>query len=491
MPFHIESIETFIRPLTPGRMVFSIGKQEPGFVSGVGAKTQPPRRPGGVALCRLTLKTDDGRTVIGCSGDRPSYGWLDKRPERDPLTKLRALIDLMHAARDVWMENPTFDSLFDHWLDRHGNIMQIGAERDHEALTASFASAFIERALIDAICRASDNPLWSAIKQGQVDFHPESVHPELKGYEIAKHLPSRPRTQFLIRHTVGLSDPLTNADISERVDDGEPESLEEFAKRDGLRYFKVKISGNPEEDIARLRKIWEVIPKTPQTAVTLDGNEAYRDLGAFAGFVDHLEAEAPGLFDHLLFIEQPLTRELTLDPASKPWIAKISAKKSLVIDEADGELSAFRDAHAIGYAGTSHKNCKGFYKSLMNRALCHFYENRDGADVFLTGEDLSLMPIVPLHQDFAALGVLGIEHCERNGHHYSYGLSHLTKEEKAMMLRDHPDLYVKRHDEVFLNIVNGSVSCASLQVPGFGVKTLPDWSAMEPMQSWIDSNYPA
>ncbi len=487
MAFRIASIEYFIRVLPPARMTFTIGRQEPGAAP----SPQPPRRPGAVGLCRLTLETGDGRTVTGCSGDRPSYGWLDKRPEPDPLTKLRSLVGLMDAARDAWMANPSFDSLFLHWLDRHREIMRIGAERGHEALTASYASAFIERALIDAVCRAGGHSLWTAITEGAFDFHPAAVHPELDGYDLARHLPARPRTRFHIRHTVGLSDPLTAADIGERVDDGEPETLEEFAIRDGLRYFKVKISGQPDEDVARLRRIWEVIPKTAEIAVTLDGNEAYRDLGQFAGFVDRLAAEAPGLFDHLLFIEQPLTRELTLDPASAPWIGKISARKPLVIDEADGELTAFRQAHAIGYAGTSHKNCKGFYKSLMNRALCHLYETRDGAGAFMTGEDLSLMPIVPLHQDFAALGVLGIDHCERNGHHYAYGLSHLTPAEKAMMLRDHPDLYVKRRDEVFLNIVDGAVSCASLQVPGFGVRTLPDWSAMEPMQTWLDANYPA
>ncbi|MCB1092287.1 MAG: mandelate racemase, partial [Verrucomicrobiae bacterium] len=173
------------------------------------------------------------------------------------------------------------------------------------------------------------------------------------------------------------------------------------------------------------------------------------------------------------------------------WIDRIAEKKSLVIDEADGDPESFKRAHTIGYAGVSHKNCKGVYKSLLNRALIERY-NQGGDFTFQTGEDLSLMPIVPLHQDFAALGLLGIEHCERNGHHYSYGLSHLTAEEKAMMLRDHPDLYVERRDEVFLNIVEGQVNCASIQqVPGFGVKTLPDWGAMEPMRTWIDTHYPA
>lgn len=479
MKFQIESIDLFIRRLPPDRIGFSIGN------------LKVPRRPSAYGLCRLTLKTGDGRKVVGCSGDRPSYGWLDKRSEIEPLDKLRNLIALLEKARDVWLEKPAFDSVFDHWLNRHQEITKRGATAGHEPLSASYASAFIERAAIDAVCRATSNPVWSAIQQGQLGIRPGAVHPELKNYDFTASLPARPKTRFFIRHTVGLKDALTADDLDDRVNDGEPETLSEYAERDGLRFFKIKISGNADADIERLRRIWEVIPKSTETALTLDGNEAYEDLGAFANFVDRLESEAPGLFDHLLFIEQPLTRQLTFDPASKPWIDRISAKKPLVIDEADGSLDSFRRARAIGYAGASHKNCKGFFKSLLNRALCETFEERDDRPAFLSGEDLSLMPIVPLHQDFAALGVLGLEHCERNGHHYAYGLSHLTAEEKAILLRDHPDLYVERDGEVFLRIVDGAVSCASLQVPGFGVKAMPDWSAMEPMRDWLEANYPA
>ncbi|MCB1093576.1 MAG: hypothetical protein KDL87_18705, partial [Verrucomicrobiae bacterium] len=309
MSWRIENIEFFIRPLPPGRMPFSIGRQAASADSS-DKKVEPPRRPGGVALCRLTLRTDDGGTVTGCSGDRPSYGWLDKRAEPDAQTKLRRLIDLIETARDVWMESPAFGSPFHHWHNRYREIQRFAGERNHEPLSASFASALVERALIDAICRARGNPLWSAIQQGQIDFFPEAVHPELKGFNLLKHLPPRPRTRFFIRHTVGLSDPLTAADNPSPIDDGEPETLEEFSQRDGLRYFKVKIGGNPDEDLDRLQRIWDVIPKTPDTALTLDGNEAYNDISVFSFFVDRLEEEAPGLFQHLLFIEQPLTREL-------------------------------------------------------------------------------------------------------------------------------------------------------------------------------------
>jgi L-alanine-DL-glutamate epimerase-like enolase superfamily enzyme len=487
MKTRIESIDLFLRPLPPGRMEFTLGRQK------AGAEGKPPAkwRPQGIATCRVRLRSSDGRKVTGCAGDRPSYGWLDKRGNRDSTTKMRALVGLMEAARDVWLAEPEFDALFPHWLGRHREIERIAAERGEEELTGAFCSALIERALIDALCRALGQPLFRGIRSTEIGFRPGLVHPELKALDLAAVLPPAPVSRFFVRHTVGLSDPITAGDIAERVDDGEPESLDEYVRRDGLRYFKIKISGDPQTDCDRLARIWEVLPKTPGTVVTLDGNEAYEDLGEFAAFIDRLEAASPGIFQHILFIEQPLTRRLTFDPASRPWIDKIRGRKPLVIDEADGKLDAFRRARRIGYDGTSHKNCKGFFKSLMNHALCAHYLRQGGRDAFLTGEDLSLMPLVSLHQDYAALGLLGIRDCERNGHHYSFGLSHLTAAEKETALRDHPDLYARRGDEVFLHIVGGAVSCASVQeAAGFGVKEMPDWAAMQPLRAWLDEHYP-
>ena len=352
---------------------------------------------------------------------------------------------------------------------------------------ASYASALFERAVIDASCKLAEKSFFKMVHEDLLGIDPGTVHPELKGVFLPMFLQQSPRSEFFIRHTVGLSDPIDDSEwpAANRVKDGEPETLKEYAERDGLRYFKIKISGDPDHDLARLQKIWEkVLVYLEGPVVTLDGNEAYTDIGEFAGFVKRFEEEVTGLFQHTIFIEQPLTRALTLDKSTSGTIQKISESKPLVIDEADGTKSAFKQAFAIGYSGTSHKNCKGVFKSLLNNALCIHFADTHGRDAFLSGEDLSNMPIIPLHQDFAVLSVLGIEHCERNGHHYAYGMSHLSKGEKQSLLKQNPDLYVERDGEVFLRIENGKVSTASLQTPGFGSGTLPDSAEMQDLKSW-------
>jgi hypothetical protein len=324
------------------------------------------------------------------------------------------------------------------------------------------------------------------VRGDRLGFRPGRVHRELKDLRTFEYLRSQPVTNFHIRHTVGLADPLTDADLpaARRINDGLPETLAEYVRDDGLTHFKVKIEGDPDRDLQRLRRVWEVLPHGVDTLVTMDANEMFPDLEVFEGFVQRVRRTLPDLFERIAWIEQPVPRALSLDPKSTAAVRRISRSKPLIIDEADGSLDAFKQAHAIGYAGTSHKNCKGFFKSLLNRALIASYNAR-GERTFISGEDLTCLPIVPLHEDFVSQSILGIEHCGRNGHHYHYGLSALSPKEKQQIAAHHRGMYVHRGDEWFLNVRYGQVDCSSLQCPGFGVAEEPDWDSMRPMRTWL------
>lgn len=473
--YHIEDIDLFVREMPKDRMVFSIG--------GPPAK----RRPRAILMVRLKIADDRGQRSWGVAGDRPSFGWLDKRGNYPPETKLQRLLALVKVAGETYLSEGKFSSPFLHWQACYQKLQKAGQANDHEALSASYASALFERAMIDAICRLQGMPLLEALRKNVLGFNAGAVFPDLRQVELARLLPTKPLTRFFVRHTVGLKDPLSAAELppAKRIRDGEPETLAEYIKRDGLRFFKIKIGGDRETDLARLGKIWQVLLNVQEPVVTLDGNESYRDLDEFSRFIQELEDKQLGLFQHIAFIEQPLARDITLDPASREATQKLARVKDLVIDEADGNLTSFRDAFRLGYSGVSHKNCKGVFKSLLNFCRCHHLVNATNRKAFQSGEDLSNMPLVPLQQDFVALGILGIPHCERNGHHYSFGLKHLSPDEKQLALKHYPDLYTKRGDEVFLNIRNGQIRCDSLTRSPFGVAFEPHWSTMTPLKDWI------
>lgn len=481
MAYRIETVELFIRETPPGRMRFALGK--------AGAAPGPAQRGlvSPLGHVRLVLRdTTTGDETFGCAADRLSVRWLDKRPGREDLVKLEQLIELVHRARDIYLEQPEFETPFEIWERCHHRVMQAGRAAGQEDLTSSYASAQLERAVTDAVCRMQKLPLFQALKQDRLGVDPARVHPELAELKLPNLLPASPRTRFSIRHTVGLVDPLIDSDRKddERIGDGLPETLREYVERDGVRHFKIKISGDPNHDLERLARIWDVIVHAEQPVITLDANEAYDNLDVFTEFLTRLEADQVGLFQHIAYVEQPLPRALTFEPSTAPAIRRLAERKRMMIDEADGTVDAYRRARELGYQGTSHKNCKGFFKSLLNYAYT-MHAALNGEDAFLSAEDLSNLPVVPLHQDFTALGVLDLEHCERNGHHYNYGLSMLSPHDKQNALRHHPDLYEQRGDEAFLRIRDGEVHCASLQCPGFGVRDEPDWASMTPMRKWF------
>ena len=485
MAYRIKKIRLFVRETKPARLALSLGKKAQG--AGPPAPTTSP-------LCHLHLEIEDdaGETSFGCSADRLSVRWLDKRPGRSKSVKLRQLVSLLENTRDIYLQRPQFENPFGLWLLNHKKVMVLGRSAGQEDLTSVFASSLFERALIDAVCRSHKLSLLEMLAGDKLGFRPTQIHAELASDKPNSYLPPQISTRIHVRHTVGFFDPLDASDrpAATRLNDGLPETLEEIIAEYGIRYFKVKVSGNPEADYQRLSRIWSVLPHAAEPVITLDANEAFEKPAEFVQFLKRLKRDQLGLFQHIAFVEQPFPRRISLAKESEAAIREANAVKPLIIDESDASLNSFPQAIALGYSGTSHKNCKGVFKSLANRALM-LQLLGEKARLFMTGEDLQNLPIVPLHQDLLMVAILGLTHCERNGHHYNRGLSMLSPTDKTSVAKHHGDLYRKRGDEWYLNVQQGQVHINSLFGDGFAVADEPDWNSMTDLRTWLNNRYPA
>jgi hypothetical protein len=100
----------------------------------------------------------------------------------------------------------------------------------------------------------------------------------------------------------------------------------------------------------------------------------------------------------------------------------------------------------------------------------------------LTGEDLCTLGPIALQQDLAMMAVLGIEHVERNGHHYYRGLSMLPRDWQDSARTSHPDLY-SEHPRGFahLRIAGGALDLTTLNRAPFGVGPLLELSGFAPL----------
>ncbi len=97
----------------------------------------------------------------------------------------------------------------------------------------------------------------------------------------------------------------------------------------------------------------------------------------------------------------------------------------------------------------------------------------------MTGEDLTTQAGISVQQDLALVNLLGIQHVERNGHHYVNGMAALSESEQSTFLEAHPDLYEKSHSAVRLKIVNGRINLSSLDCVGFATKVQPEFKSMQ------------
>jgi L-alanine-DL-glutamate epimerase-like enolase superfamily enzyme len=411
----------------------------------------------------------DGERSVGFSADLTMPRWFDKDPERSVADDIGALTGSALAAGLAY-RGADSASVFDTWLA----VYRERSGGPGVPLVIGFGTALVERALIDATCRAAGVSFFEALKTDLLGMRAGAVHAELADWDLAASLPDKPLDRVLVRHTIGLLDPLRTDEVADadRVDDGLPQSLEEDVRRYGLRAFKVKIGGDPEADARRLDQLGEFLPSVAGAdyMVTLDANEQYTDLTALG---DLLERTSPAFVERIAFVEQPFSRATSFDSS----VAGLT--KAVILDEADGSIDDFPRALSCGYRGVSVKNCKGVFRALLNRGLC---DVRHGA--FQSAEDLTNLPVLSLQQDLATVAALGLTHVERNGHHYFRGLDHLPPAEVEAALAAHPELYERRDGGITLGIRNGKLDLSSLQAPGYGYACPIEFEARTPLSAW-------
>jgi hypothetical protein len=420
------------------------------FRFGVVTLTEAPQ-----AFVHARIHLENGKDSEGAAAELLAPKWFDKNPALSNEDNFEQLRGSMRTARGQYLES--------------GLNTAFGHSRPTAGLVENFGPALLDRALLDALCRALGISFYEAIRKNVPGI-------AFSGLDMAQFLSGlQPRDQIAARHTVGLIDPITSSE--KRVNDGLPETLEEVIARYGHRWFKLKVGGDIKTDVERLSAIAGVLDGIPDAYhATLDGNEQYENVDDVLELWRAVKAQPrlKRLGSSVVFVEQPIKRQTALAAD----ISVLSKEKPVIIDESDDSLDAFPRAKALGYRGVSSKTCKGLYKSLINGARCAAWGN----GFFMSGEDLTLQAGIAVQQDLALVSVLGLKHVERNGHHYVNGMAGLPAAEQERFLNAHQDLYERSHGAARLRIEKGMIRLKSLHCPGFASRAMPDWQAMRTMQ---------
>ena len=196
----------------------------------------------------------DGRRHVGLAADHLPPKWFTKNPDTAPREDIAQLLKVITAACDIARAAPASDSVFDLWHRIYQGQAAWGGGWNLPPLLSHFGTSLVERGVIDAFCRAQERHVPAGARGEPASACGSACcSRSWTGREPREFLPAAPPREVFARHTVGLTDPLTDADVTpaERVDDGLPQSLEACVRHYGLSYFKIKLWGDAARDAER------------------------------------------------------------------------------------------------------------------------------------------------------------------------------------------------------------------------------------------------
>ncbi len=240
---------------------------------------------------------------------------------------------------------------------------------------------------------------------------------EFAGERLDRYVLTEPKPRMPLYHLVGALDPLTDADVRERVGDGLPETLGEWIERDGLTHLKVKLNGDDLGwDVDRVVGVDRVAAEVQRRRgvaewfYSLDFNERCRDVGYLIEFLKRLRELTPAGYDRVQYVEQPTARDLK---ANRQNVMHEAARlKPVVIDESLIDLESLRLAREMGYTGVAFKACKGQTQTLLLAAAAQKY------GMFRCVQDLTCPGASLIQSAGIAAHIPGVAAIEANSRQY-------------------------------------------------------------------------
>ena len=240
---------------------------------------------------------------------------------------------------------------------------------------------------------------------------------DFRGEYLDRYTLRTPKSKMPLYHLVGALDPLTDGDLTTRIDDGIPETLAEWIVADGLGHMKIKLNGDDLQwDVDRVIAIDQVAAETQprrgcdRWSYSLDFNERCQNVGYVLEFLTKLQDRAPAGLERVQYIEQPTSRYLQDTPEMR--MHEAARIKPVVIDESLVDLSSLLMSRELGYSGVALKACKGHSEALLMGAAAQKY------GMFLCVQDLTCPGASFLHSAALAARIPTVAAIEGNGRQY-------------------------------------------------------------------------
>jgi L-alanine-DL-glutamate epimerase-like enolase superfamily enzyme len=256
-------------------------------------------------------------------------------------------------------------------------------------------------------------------------YGPEWLNADLAGYLdeqfrgewLDRYTLRRPKPRMPLYHLIGALDPLTDADVRERLDDGLPNTLAEWIERDQLTHLKIKLNGNDAAwDIDRVLAIDRLAGQVQAARgctrwfYSLDFNEQCPNVDYLIGVLRTIGSKNAAALERVQYVEQPTARDLEAHPENKMHAA--AQLKPIVIDESLVDYESLQLAREQGYTGAALKACKGQSQAILLAAAAQNF------GMFLCVQDLTCPGQSFLHSAGLAAHIGPVAAIEGNSRQY-------------------------------------------------------------------------
>lgn len=268
----------------------------------------------------------------------------------------------------------------------------------------------------------------------------------------AQYVLPKPKPQIAMFHSVGGADAVLPSELSQRLNDGLPETLAEWIKFNSLTHIKIKLQGEDLKwDIERTVNIDRIASESrPKTKwqYCVDFNERCPNVDYVLEYLRKVKEQTPLGFNRILYLEQPTARDLKSNRQNV--MHQANKLRPVLIDESLVDLETLLLAREMGYTGVALKACKGQSQAILMAAAAQKYK------MFLSVQDLTCPGASLIHSVGIAAHVPGVAGVEANARQY-------------MPAANKP--WEARFPGIF-KISDGRFRTATLNRPGLGVTDL-------------------
>ncbi len=272
--------------------------------------------------------------------------------------------------------------------------------------------------------------------------------PDFKGEYLNRYVMAQPRPRVFMYHSVGGADAVLPSELTNRINDGMPNTLAEWIKWNNLTHIKIKLQGDELKwDIERTVNIDRIASETRPAIdwkFCVDFNERCPNIDYLLEYLRKVKELTPKGFKRIQYIEQPTARDLKANRQN--LMHEANKLRPVVIDESLVDLESLLLAREMGYTGIALKACKGQSQAMLMAVAGQKYK------MFLCVQDLTCPGASLIHSVSIAAHVPGVSGVEHNSRQY-------------VPVANQP--WEKRFPGIF-KVTDGAFNTRKLNGPGIG-----------------------